>query len=148
MEIPEHITPDWLAKRYAIDANGCWLWIRASYVHRGGYGAITANGKAWRAHRLSYEVLVGPIPEGLVLDHLCNTPQCINPEHLEPVTVAENTLRSAARITHCPQGHEYREGNIYWMPTPAGKPTRICLICRRGRDKQRYYANQRKKATA
>ena len=145
MEFPKYINEDWLAERYEVDANGCWLWTRAVYVHRGGYGAVTVHGSPWRAHRLSYELLVGPIPDGMVLDHLCNVTRCVNPEHLEPVTSHENTLRAAARITHCPQGHEYSEENTYWMPKSSGKVTRVCLICRRARDRVRA---RRVRATA
>ena len=77
-----------------------------------GYGHISVNGTMQLVHRLAYSMFV-PIPEGLVLDHLCRNRSCINPNHLEPVTVAENNLRGEgcmadyARRTHCPQGHAY-----------------------------------------
>lgn len=85
---------------------GCWLWT-AGTVH--GYGSFAMpgmeGGKA-RAHRVAYEMLVGPIPEGLVLDHLCEVKACVNPAHLEPVTHAVNTQRGPrGRKTHCPHGH-------------------------------------------
>jgi hypothetical protein len=74
--------------------SGCWLW-------GGGWDSGNGYGKVWwcraaMAHRVVYEVLVGPIPEGLVLDHGCRTRPCCNPDHLEPVTVAVNTNRGEA----------------------------------------------------
>lgn len=73
----------------------CWLW-RGS-LNEAGYGLIfdTAQRRPLLVHRLSYETLVGPIPEGLHLDHLCRTRSCLNPTHLEPVTAAENNRRAA-----------------------------------------------------
>ena len=76
---------------------GCWLWTGATTP--GGYGRLTVGSqidgtrRQVRAHRRSYERLVGPIPDGLDLDHLCRTPGCVNPEHLEPVTRRENIRR-------------------------------------------------------
>lgn len=90
----------------------CWLWT-ASTAGAAGYGRLWRNGKAVRAHRLVYELLVGPIPAGLELDHLCRNRPCVNPAHLEPVSGAENLRRGEgfggtnARKTHCPRGHEY-----------------------------------------
>lgn len=77
-------------------ATGCWLWNRK--IRKDGYG-IKSTGKhtAIRAHRWVYEDLVGPIPEGLELDHLCNNPPCVNPDHLEPVTHEENMRRQWER---------------------------------------------------
>lgn len=77
----------------------CWLWAAAS--ERNGYGAIRepGTGRMLYAHRLAYEWLVGPIPEGLHIDHLCNVRRCVNPSHLEAVTQQENNVRSWARRT-------------------------------------------------
>lgn len=94
----------------------CWLWN--GYVHpTTGYGMFTIKGVGSRpAHRLVYEELVGPIPEGLEIDHLCRVRHCVNPDHLEPVTRHTNIIRGdgpritrerAARRTHCKHGHEY-----------------------------------------
>lgn len=74
----------------------CWVWC--ARTNRNGYGRLRVGGRELMAHRLAYEALVGPIPEGLVLDHLCRVRLCINPAHLEPVTVRENTLRGEARL--------------------------------------------------
>ena len=73
------------------DGTGCWIWQRAR--NREGYGCIKSNGILLRAHRVAYEIVKGPIPEGLTIDHLCRVRACINPDHLEPVTGRENTLR-------------------------------------------------------
>lgn len=70
----------------------CWVWT--GWTDRDGYGALDVGGKFTRAHRFAYEELVGPIPEGLTIDHLCRVKHCVNPAHLEPVTAEENTRRS------------------------------------------------------
>lgn len=75
--------------KYEIDENGCWIWQRGMY--QGGYGHFRDN----YAHRASYEMHVGPIPDGLVIDHLCRVRACVNPSHMEPVTSGENTKRGS-----------------------------------------------------
>lgn len=88
----------------------CWLWHGGTGM---GYGKLQKDGRMDLAHRVAYELFVGPIPEGLELDHLCRNHGCVNPEHLEAVTHQENTLRGIARPadnarkTHCPRGHQY-----------------------------------------
>ena len=76
-------------------ASPCWVWSRA--LLKSGYGALKRNGKSLRAHRWMYEQACGPIPDGLVLDHLCENKPCVNPEHLEPVTKRENERRHRQR---------------------------------------------------
>ena len=117
--------------------SGCWLWC-GTRVH-GGYGHFWIGSRsdgtrrAVYAHRWSYAYFVGPIPKGLTLDHLCRVRCCVNPDHLEPVTQRENTLRGDtittrnARKTHCPRGHPYDDANTYVSP----KGLRMCRICRR-----------------
>lgn len=107
--------------KYTVLANGCWQWNAA--MHGAGYGAFSLreNG-VWvtrLAHRLAYEHFVGPILDGLTLDHLCRNRACINPAHLEPVTLQENKARGYspvacnARKTHCSRGHAYIPENTH-----------------------------------
>lgn len=113
-----------------VDVNGCWVWLGSK--DRAGYGQTMYLGKVRRAHRVSYEVLVAPIPEGLVLDHLCRNRSCVNPAHLEPVTQRENLRRgdtlNAANVlkTHCPRGHPYSGDNLYRDPTHGFRRCRAC----------------------
>lgn len=121
----------------------CWLWTAAT---AGGYGRFrvrTDKGWAMRgAHRWAYEAVRGPIPAGLVLDHLCRVRSCVNPDHLEPVTHAVNIVRGTgasarnAVKTHCPQGHEYTEENTHVVTTTAGYG-RVCRACRKLRQAAR-----------
>lgn len=114
----------------------CWLWLGG--LTRYGYGimGIGQRGKRVNAHRFAYEMLVGLIPEGLQIDHLCRVRNCVNPEHLEPVTNAENGRRGVAgqwkvvqrmQVNQCPQGHEFAHPNLYVRPDGA----RACRECMR-----------------
>lgn len=101
-----------------IHADGiCWEWQGNKNTQ--GRGQFYANGRQHQAHRVAYEILVGPVPDGLELDHLCRNPICANPDHLEPVTHRENILRgynpaaANARKTHCKRGHPFDEVNTY-----------------------------------
>jgi hypothetical protein len=124
---------DRFREKYRVAVSGCWIWEGAK--NRTGYGQIalgTKEGGDKRrvlAHRFAYEMLRGPIPEGLSLDHLCRTPACVNPAHLEPVTHAENMRRSRGfrRKTHCAQGHALTPDNL--VPR-AGKEGQFrCKTC-------------------
>lgn len=108
----------------------CWLWI-GSVNSTTGYGRISRGaGKHIPAHRAAYELARGPIPEGLVIDHLCRVRHCVNPSHLEPVTPRENTLRGVgitaqnARADHCKRGHRLNEANIFMQ-----RGQRLCRTC-------------------
>ena len=92
--------------------SGCWEWT--GYRTTSGYGRVQVDGRSGYSHRVMYETTVGPIPDGLQLDHLCRNPPCCNPDHLEPVTPRENTRRGSGhgKETHCPQGHPYEGDNL------------------------------------
>lgn len=105
------------------DQRGCWLWL--GHTGTQGYGVAytrpAGKNKAHSAHRVVYEYLVGPIPEGLQLDHLCRVRNCVNPDHLEPVTNRENTIRGIAaevnarryaEMAACNNGHPRSPENV------------------------------------
>ena len=108
----------------------CWIWT-GNRGGSSGYGIFSYNKKRVVAHRFSYESLVGPIPVGLSIDHLCKNPPCVRPEHLEPVTQKENVLRGIgptaenSRKVSCPLGHKYIN-DLDWK----GKPRRQCRVCK------------------
>lgn len=107
--------------------SGCWLWTRA--LTNSGYGQLTVFSGSALAHRQSYEAFRGAIPDGLHLDHKCRVRICVNPDHLEPVTVAENNRRAPrahTKKTHCKRGHALTEGNIYFYK---GGAVRMCKEC-------------------
>lgn len=80
-------------QKVARQKDGCWLWMGT--VDRDGYGRLMVNRVRWGAHRLTYVAYKGPIETGMVIDHLCRVPNCVNPDHLEAVTTRENVLRGA-----------------------------------------------------
>lgn len=128
----------------------CWEWT--AYIGQDGYGRIHANGLNGRlAHRVAYELIEGPIPAGLQLDHLCRNRRCVNPAHLEPVTCGENLRRSPltrngrGTLTHCPNGHERTAENTYVY---SGR--RMCRPCNHTSSKLFYARSkaQRKEMAA
>jgi hypothetical protein len=130
-----------------IDTDDCWIF--AGSVNDKGYGRVIHwyKGKAIQEypHRLTYTKFKGVIPEGLVVDHLCRTPLCINPEHLEAVTNKENILRGIGyagvntRKTHCPRGHEYTRENTSRF---GSKGWRRCKTCETERSRLYYLAHR------
>ena len=103
--------------------NECWPWLGAHKAH--GYGHLNRRNRWVLAHRWAYELVIGPVPDGLELDHLCVNPRCVNPAHLEPVTPTENVRRATERRTHCKNGHPYTPENTYlWKGT-----RRYCRAC-------------------
>lgn len=135
--------PDNLLNRMEPQPDGCIYFTGA--LNADGYGHLRINGKDARAHRASYELHVGPIPEGYELDHTCHDPErcrvppcphrrCVNWEHLQPVSRQTNHQRSGAGMrnadkTHCPRGHPYDDENTY--RTPEGR--RQCRRCKKDR---------------
>jgi hypothetical protein len=126
---------------------GCYgapdeCWVGLCSLDTGGYSVLGSRGKIVRAHRLSYESQVGPIPSGLDLDHLCRNRACFNYRHLEPVTRRVNLLRGDTIVrrnaakTHCPVGHEFTEENTRFR----GRQ-RSCLTCQREQDAKRSRAD-------
>jgi hypothetical protein len=134
--VPEPVRPTpeqrfWSkVQRAALD--DCWLWTAARNPH--GYGRVQINGSFHQAHRISYELTVGPIPDGLSLDHLCRVRNCVNPAHLEPVTNRVNGLRGVspaainAAKAECVNGHAFDEANTRVTAGPHG-PKRQCRAC-------------------
>jgi hypothetical protein len=118
--------------------DGCWEWIACR--DRAGYGRLLVGKSAGLAHRYIYELMIGPVPEGLELDHLCRNTSCVNPAHLEPVSHQENCRRGrqTERKTHCPRGHPYSGDNLYINPNGSQK-CREChrAVCRRSLNKRK-----------
>lgn len=119
----------------------CWLWL--GWDNGKGYGKFDFGNKKIYAHRFSYQISIGEIPQGLVLDHLCRNRICVNPNHLEPKTNKQNLLATGSKIrnngklqrekTHCLMGHEFNEENTYLTKTKQ----RHCRKCRAARERKR-----------
>ncbi len=132
MDLPQQL----LDKVDVNPASGCWEWN--SYRLKTGYGRVTFKGVSQIAHRLIYKLIVGPIPPGLDLHHVCRNKGCVNPRHVMPLIrkahLAEEDhstkgIREREK-THCPKGHEYAGDNLY---VHNGK--RGCKACRSARQK-------------
>lgn len=134
--------------RVAMGPNGCHIWTGTRATN--GYGQFHAHSKRWASHRWIYTRLVGPIPDGLVIDHVvCDTPLCVNPAHLEPKTQAENILRGRgptainAAKTECINGHPLSGDNLFI----AAQGRRKCRQCKRERERasqSRYIERKRR----
>jgi hypothetical protein len=118
--------------KFIVDENGCWIWQAGK---RDGYGRYHFNDQWIQAHRYAYEKLRDKVPDGMLLDHLCRNRPCVNPDHLEVVTLQENINRGQSpfilnkRKTHCKHGHEFNKEN-----TAIGKNGyRKCIPCHRRR---------------
>lgn len=117
--------------------DGCWFW--RGHLNPLGYGIFAHRGTRQSAYRVAYVWLIGPVPDGLTLDHLCRTPACVNPAHLEPVTQQENILRGQsivaqhAKKTHCTNGHAFTPENT----SVNTRGWRRCKVCKRLRWQER-----------
>lgn len=124
---------------------GCWLWTKSLSE---GYGRLGVNGKIVYAHRFSYELFVGEIPEGFIIDHKCGVRCCVNPDHLEVVTNRENIIRGKLGSrethpgaiwhrakTHCPHGHPYSGSNLIIIVSKDAGNERRCRTCKRETDR-------------
>ena len=121
-------------KYIPVTESGCWLWINSI---KDEYGQFYINSVCKvAAHRVSYQLYKGAIPQGFVIDHLCRVKSCVNPAHLEAVTSAENTrrgmwpIRSHVRKTHCKRGHEFTIANLFFYQDGQRKDKRECKTCR------------------
>lgn len=133
----KQLSERFVAKFQEVPEIGCWIWT--GYTDRDGYGSVTINKRSYRAHRVAYEAKHGMIPHGLVIDHLCRQPSCVNPDHLRAVTNRENLMadgslapaKRQAEQTHCTKcGSELAHLSYQ----------RRCLSCRKEawkRDNQR-----------
>jgi hypothetical protein len=133
----------WLKVDKQRDTDSCWLWTAARTG--AGYGAFSLGRKRdgdALAHRVAYQMRYGSIPEGLTIDHLCRVRHCVNPAHLEVVSMAENLRRGYSpwaingRKTHCKRGHEFTEEN-----TRHYKGQRHCRKCASWHQRWRYAAD-------
>lgn len=135
---------DFLLNRVVpVTESGCWIWM-GEVTKSHGYGVISVmiNWVRTRdyAHRVFYELYKGPIPEGLIIDHLCRVRSCCNPDHLEPVTIAENVRRGESvsarysKRTHCKHGHLFSDDNLLKCTTrPTVRICRACVLIQAGR---------------
>lgn len=130
--------------RWVVRQDGCWHW--SGKLSPQGYGRLYWGCQRLYAHRVGHELYKGPIPEGMVIDHLCRNTVCVNPDHLEAVPQRINALRGQspsavhAAQTHCINGHELTEHNIYWRPDTYG---RQCRACARAREQRRIRGARR-----
>lgn len=107
----------------------CWEWIGAIHPQT-GYANFLHEGSP-QANRASYRLFIGPIPDGMDVDHKCNVRHCVSPLHLQAITHADNIRRKYENLTHCPSDHEYTPENTHWKRVTGRESlTRICKKCR------------------
>lgn len=137
--------------RKVVDENGCWNWpgffhpLRGAKDRSTGYGAMNYHGANWKAHRISYHLFKGPIPEGRMVRHLCDNPRCMNPDHLELGDHQQNMddmnskgRNGYAKKTHCRKGHEYTpENTLVWNTGRGTGKGRHCRACSRIKERMK-----------
>jgi hypothetical protein len=147
IHIDASLRKKFLARQVRITRRGEWeCWIWQGHCDQKGYGRLACRQRSYKAHRVSYEMFIGSIPPGLVIDHLCRTRNCVNPENLEPVTNVENIRRGEsvvtvqAKKTHCIHGHPFFGDNVRIDVTRRrGRAIglrRRCKTCARQRDEK------------
>lgn len=162
--MPTNTSPEAIEARFWARVNktdACWLWTGKCSGSNANYGSFKVGGKSTYVHRYAYEIMVGPIPAGLTIDHLCRVTKCVNPSHLEPVTIQENLRRADIKqpcptcgevmlprhlkhhlpiclgeITPCGAGHTLDAANTYWW-----NGVRRCRRCHA--DRAREYRARR-----
>ncbi len=121
----------------------CWLWTGCCHA-KNLYGQFKWDGSAKNAHRFSYILAHGEVPEGLVIDHLCRVRPCVNPDHLEAVTTLVNNQRGlGSRKTCCKSGHKYTIKTTIYKTNTRNQPYRACRVCNNKYSLAAYYRKKR-----
>jgi hypothetical protein len=150
LEVREQDVRRFWSKVALPNEQGCMLWLAS--CQPSGYGQISIGGTMRLAHRVSYQLAYGPVPDGLVTDHLCRVRHCVAPEHFEAVTSAENVRRGILGLrnrnrTHCPAGHPYDEANTR-VRANGWRDCRACDVARESARRERRNAQRRARWTA